>query len=155
MKRTAEKCLKVGFILYALVMLWLLFGQRWGMDSFLPYGEKILSRLNLIPLKTLSAYWKVLFHSANPTQIRHAFINLGGNIVTFIPLGFFLPAIFEKLRSFWRFFITVVLLIVTIEVLQLFTLLGSCDVDDLLLNLPGATIGFGLWKLTPWAKKQN
>jgi len=154
MKRKEIPWLKLGFFLYALVMLWLLFGQRWVSVSYVHYGEQLLARLNLVPLKTHSSYLNLLLHSTSPSLIRHAFINLGGNVATFIPLGFFLPALYEKLRSFWRFFFTVLLLIVAIEILQLFTLLGSCDVDDLILNLPGAAIGFGLWKLT-LGKKRN
>ena len=30
--------------------------------------------------------------------------------------------------------------------LQYFTGLGSCDVDDLILNVPSAMIGYILWK---------
>ena len=37
-------------------------------------------------------------------------------------------------------------IIVIIELIQLFTLLGSCDIDDLLLNTIGAVIGWLLWR---------
>jgi len=30
---------------------------------------------------------------------------------------------------------------------QLFTLLGSADIDDLILNLVGTAIGFGIFRL--------
>ena len=78
---------------------------------------------------------------------RHAFINLAGNVVMFLPLGALLPAANGKLRKFFRTFFLGLGLIVAVEVLQLFTLLGSCDVDDLILNLIGVTLGFILWKL--------
>ena len=41
----------------------------------------------------------------------------------------------------------VLLLILAVEILQLVTLLGSCDIDDLLLNILGAAMGYVLWKL--------
>jgi glycopeptide antibiotics resistance protein len=34
-----------------------------------------------------------------------------------------------------------------VEILQLFTLLGYCDVDDLILNTLGAAIGYGIQAL--------
>ena len=37
--------------------------------------------------------------------------------------------------------------IAAVEAVQLFTLLGSCDVDDLLLNLLGVLLGWGLLRL--------
>ena len=40
---------------------------------------------------------------------------------------------------------TVTLLIAVVETTQLFTLLGSCDVDDLILNLLGAALGYGIY----------
>jgi glycopeptide antibiotics resistance protein len=85
-----------------------------------------------------SIYW---FHA------RHAFINLAGNVAMFVPLGYLLPAASEKKPTFFRTVLSAAGLIVTVEVLQLFTLLGSCDVDDLILNMIGVVLGFILWKL--------
>ena len=39
-------------------------------------------------------------------------------------------------------------LIVCVELVQLVTLLGHCDVDDLILNLIGVSMGYLLWALT-------
>lgn len=38
-------------------------------------------------------------------------------------------------------------IIVAVELLQLFTLLGSCDIDDLILNMIGAFLGYGLFRM--------
>ena len=80
-----------------------------------------------------------------PYLVRAALINLLGNVVMFVPLGLFLPLIFTKLRKLWRTLFTVTLLIAVVEIAQLFTLLGSCDVDDLILNLLGAALGYGIY----------
>ena len=37
-------------------------------------------------------------------------------------------------------------IITAVELTQLFTLLGSCDIDDLILNVVGAAVGYGLFK---------
>ena len=82
-------------------------------------------------------------------------MNLGGNVVLFVPLGLFLPVLWQKLDRFLPFFAFVTALITAVELIQLFTLLGSCDVDDLILNLLGATVGFLLRKLWLLGKKQQ
>ena len=52
-------------------------------------------------------------------------------------------------RKFKNFALTVCLSIAAVEAVQLFTMLGRFDIDDLIFNLAGATIGFGIWKMKP------
>ena len=142
--------LRMLFLLYSGLMLWLLFGQRVGAGS---PGIGAADNWNLIPLKTIKLYLDLLTGSTNGYLVRHAAVNLLGNVILFIPLGYFLPGIFTKLRSFFRCFFWVLLVITAVETVQLATQLGSCDVDDLLLNLPGAMIGYGIWKLTAYSRR--
>ena len=72
----------------------------------------------------------------------HCVINLGGNIFLFIPIGYFLPRLWVKMQNFFRFFATCTLSVCLVELLQLFTLLGSLDIDDVILNLSGMTVGY-------------
>lgn len=148
-KRTERQIfLRFLFVLYGLAMLWLLFGQRIGTGvSYADYQNRLESNINLTPLYTLRLYWRLLHTSTSPGLLRHAVINLVGNVVMFIPLGIFIPGIFLKKPNFFKFFFTVAGWIVIVELLQFFSLLGSCDVDDLILNLCGATIGYIFWKL--------
>ena len=131
--------LRIVFLLYVAAMAWLLFGQRWG-------GEFYRS-VNLKPLVTIKLYWKLL-RGENTYLVRHAFINLVGNVVMFIPLGFFQPYLLESLRKWYKTLLTTVVLILVVEVVQYATGLGSCDIDDLILNLAGAWIGYVLWRIT-------
>ena len=142
-----------AFWAYGLVMLYLLFGQRMGQMPDGTYWALLKANLNLKPLDTLWRFWWVLCNSTDPVALRHAVVNLVGNVVMFVPLGLLTPCIWGKLRKFWVHFVCMLLIIVCIEVLQLVTLLGSCDVDDLLLNLVGTTIGFAGWKIAT-RKKQ-
>lgn len=139
--------LRFCFFLYAAVMLWLLFGQRFGDVDISGYQQQLQSNMNLQPLATVRLYIRLLSGGYSETLMRHAFINLVGNVVLFVPLGIFLPGIWQKMRKFFVFLLTVAVSIVAVELLQLVTLLGSCDVDDLLLNVAGALLGFGIWKL--------
>ena len=143
---------------YGILMLYLLFIRgRHAVDG-VPYWEQVLNNYNLTPFHPVGKYWPLLTnreyyvekweaYSVYRYHARHAFINLAGNVAMFVPLGFLLPAASEKKRTFFRTFFTAAGLIVAVEVLQLFTLLGSCDVDDLILNLGGVILGYGLWKL--------
>jgi glycopeptide antibiotics resistance protein len=44
------------------------------------------------------------------------------------------------------FSIFMIILLFIIEVVQLVTRRGSFDIDDFILNMVGALIGFGIWK---------
>ena len=132
------------FVAYCALMLWLLFDRPGYIDG-IPYRDQLLLNLNLMPFRTLRLFFGLL-HDHRPYLVRAALINLLGNVVMFVPLGLFLPLIFTRLRKLWRTLFTVTLLIAAVEIAQLFTLLGSCDVDDLILNLLGAALGYGIYK---------
>lgn len=131
---------RLAFLAYFGIMLWLLFGQRMGAAAW-------SENLNLEPLKTIRLYME-LIRGNNGYLVRHAFINLAGNVIMFIPVGYLLPRIWKKLRGFFKVLLITIGAIALIEILQYFTGLGSCDVDDLILNVPGAMIGYFLWKWT-------
>ena len=131
------------FALYCALMLWLLF-DREGYDPALPYTEQL--RYSLIPFTTTQRFLKLLT-SANVAHRNQAVINLGGNVIMFIPLGFFLPKLWQWQRKITRTLLTTSGIIVLVELTQLFTLVGTCDIDDLILNVTGAAIGYGFYKI--------
>ena len=55
-----------------------------------------------------------------------------------MPLGILLPLNFEKQRRTEIFLLTCVSIVAAVEILQFVTLSGSCDIDDLILNVSGA-----------------
>ncbi|HWK23493.1 MAG TPA: VanZ family protein [Ureibacillus sp.] len=66
-----------------------------------------------------------------------------GNLLAFIPLGILAPMVFEKyINTYFRFVIIFVLYILSMEIIQMVTYLGSFDVTDIIVNTMGATIGF-------------
>lgn len=138
---------RILFIAYSAIMLWLLFGQRFPVNIPDDYFTEIRSNINLIPFHTIYEYFTLTDITDDPELLQHAFINLAGNVVMFIPLGFFLTDIRENLRHFPKHIICTAMIILAIEAIQLFTLLGSFDIDDILLNTVGSAIGYGIWKL--------
>lgn len=147
-KPNAKPFWRALLILYSLFMLWLLFGRSAGWIEGLTYEEQLGYNRNLKPFFTIGNYLWVVFHSNNAYLVRHCFINLAGNVLLFIPVGFLLPKVSKALRNFFRFFLLCFAIMLAVELLQLVTLLGSFDVDDLILNLAGMSLGFVLAHFT-------
>ena len=68
------------------------------------------------------------------------------NMVMFAPLGFLLPAYFERYRHWGRTLAAGFLTSLTVELIQLFTFRAT-DVDDLIMNTLGTIVGFLIAKL--------
>lgn len=76
-------------------------------------------------------------------------LNLLGNTCALMPLAFFLPLFFPLQRKWYVFLSTTVASVCLIEGLQLAFMVGSCDVDDLILNTFGAMLLFFILKIPP------
>lgn len=48
--------------------------------------------------------------------------------------------------------LTVFVIVLIVELLQFISGIGSADIDDVILNVFGAFIGYGIWK-TPFVQK--
>lgn len=123
---------------YGMMMLWLLLLVR--LDD-----ETQLWRFNLHPLDTIRRYLWVLRNSADLIQRRYAAANLLGNVGLFVPMGVFIPLLIAKARKLPFFALLTVALILTLELIQAVTGLGTFDVDDLILNFIGTLLGYLLW----------
>lgn len=139
--------LYILFFLYVMLMLWLMFGQRLlhrvttpSIDWLGNYWYEFFDQINLMPFHTIVEFTMALIDGWD----NHAIINLAGNIVMFIPLGFLLPYITKRALAFKQCMIISLACILGAEIIQIFTLLGSFDIDDLILNMIGVSIGFWL-----------
>lgn len=132
------------FAAYCAVMAFLLFFRVRLTEG--TYWQRALGLLNPVPFETINRYLRHLGYS-NPRIVRSAVVNLVGNVVMFIPLGAFLPALFLKLNRWWKVLLAGAGIIVLVELTQMLTLLGTCDVDDLTLNVLGIWLGYGLYRL--------
>lgn len=141
-KTNRQPLVRFLFLIYAVAILWLLFGRPRGWVDGLTYKQMLQQNMNLVPLLTIKNYWYVVCHGSDPALIRHCIINLAGNVLLFIPLGYWLVRIWPKFRNFFLFLATCAGLILLVETLQLFTLLGSFDIDDVILNLAGMILGY-------------
>lgn len=145
MHKKLRSLLWASFVVYCVGMCYLLF-IRYTYDIGKPYLEQLKMNINFIPFQTIQEYMIVLIYSRNVYLIYNAYINLFGNIAAFIPLGFFLPSFWKKLQSLKKLLLCSGIVVIIIELIQLITLRGSCDIDDLILNLFGVFLGFLLFK---------
>ena len=149
MKKTMKAITVALFSIYCLILICILFlGTRAAHTVNWTYWTYIRRSFNPVPFKTIGEYFlRAANHTINTSTVWK---NLLGNMVLFMPMGFLLPCIFPKqFNKFSRTIITGILIIAAIECLQLFSTLGSFDIDDIILNALGMIIGFLLFKCKP------
>ena len=135
------------FVVYAIVMLLLLFDRPMAQNAGRDYAELLRSNMNLVPFYTIGNYWKVVKRMEFTPLFFHSVINLGGNFFLFVPIGYFLPRLWKPMRNFFVSLLTCFLTITLVEPIQLVTLLGSLDIDDLILNMLGMLLGYVLFMI--------
>lgn len=104
--------------------------------------------LNLVPFKTIGAF---LFSEGNaylPADVLaiRRVINLLGNVLLFVPLGFLLPLSYKKAGKFGIMFLIGSAYVLLIEITQYFIYRIS-DIDDYILNMLGIMLGFWVYKI--------
>lgn len=142
----------IFFVLYLLLFITLtLFDQFWGRNglTIANWSKELFDRyihnsLNIVPFKTIIEYIGA-FDSLLDT--RAVMFNLLGNIVACMPFAFFLPLLLKKQNNLKRFTITMIAIVLVIELLQFATLSGSCDIDDIILNVSGALIMYAILRI--------
>ena len=71
-------------------------------------------------------------------------------VVAFIPFGIFLPVLSHRRIKLIATTLYSFSLSLAIELTQLITMVGSCDVDDLILNCLGGLTGYIIYAV--WCK---
>lgn len=135
----------VMFILYLLLLInFMILGNNFGRNFefiFTASKETIKSyfdnNFNVIPFDTIGNY---LDNSGVYFDIKLVCINILGNLICFMPFAFFLKYLFSKENKFINFFLTILLIVISFELIQLLTLSGSFDIDDIILNTSGAIL---------------
>ena len=130
------------FLLYFGVLFYFLFFSE-------KLGRTFVEReyhYNLIPfleIKRFIVHYEVLGFKA-------VLLNIVGNVVAFMPFGFFLPIFSRRCRYFLNTVFYTLELSLAVELIQLVTKVGSFDVDDLILNTFGGAMGFFVYHTAHW-----
>ena len=155
MKKVARPLLWTLFVFYCLVLITVLFISRPERPS-LSYADYFREYTNFIPFKTTESFLRGMW--ADIGRVLHGqetvgrgwiyySINLAGNFVLFLPMGMMLPCLFARLNRFWKVTLTVLAMVVLVELTQGLLRVGSIDVDDLIFNLSGGMLGYGIIRL--------
>ncbi len=140
-----SKIQKFGFFLLVCYTLLLSFWMFFGFGRY-TYSE---FRYNLIPFSTIRIFLNFDHFNTNMWVI-----NLIGNIGVFVPFGILVPIVLQ--RRIVRSYITFIIGIFVLELIQLLSRRGSFDIDDLLLNSIGFVIGYGIYKIIVlWLNSNN
>lgn len=99
-----------------------------------------LSTANFTPFKTIKMYIEYSY-KLNSAE------NLLGNIVVLIPFGMLFPLITRKNWGYLGMLVCAFAFVLGIEVFQLFSAFGAFDVDDILLNCLGASLGYLFYRI--------
>lgn len=120
-----EEMLKLGFIIYIMSLFYVVTFQdvSWSTSNFIPFKE--VFRYQLFS--------------------ERFFRNVIGNLIMFMPYGFFI-SYFLKLNKKGTIFFLSLLVSFTIEITQL--IIGRVfDVDDIMLNVCGGMLGYFIYRL--------
>jgi glycopeptide antibiotics resistance protein len=140
LRRAAVESVFAGYLLALAAVVALPFGRVHGLQ-----GQQVAASINLVPFATVFGLIPEF-----PGQVVR---QLAGNAVLFAPLGFLSPVIFAHLRMPLALAFAALAVSLGIEVVQLALRLMSLsqrsfDVDDVILNVIGALIGYALWWFT-------
>lgn len=156
-----KKILNALFVLFFFLYLYLLVTftlldeslGRGGNSVYNPEGEDprayyLHHFVNFIPFQSIYRVY-ILGFVHGYVNAYYTLFNLVGNLCALMPLSFFLPLFSRAERKWYVFLPTVILFVVVIEAMQFALMVGSCDVDDLILNAGGAMLLFALLRLPP------
>lgn len=129
---------KILFVLYIVFLVYFLcFSELYGRT-----GTVEEYRYNLVLFKEISRF----IEYREELGTFAVFANLFGNILIFVPYGFFI-SVASHSRGFLKTVFYSFVLCFGVEIFQLFTRVGSFDVDDILLNTLGGVLGYILFMI--------
>lgn len=143
MKKETGKRIVFGILIATFALYCFLLAIRLFVDGRYHMGFwDRFARANFIPFKTIYDYAVMLANDR--INVSTVFYNIFGNLIAFLPMGCYLPCFFERLRGVGNFCIAMLILLVSVEALQMLLGIGFFDIDDIILNFAGAIAGYAI-----------
>ena len=147
--KKVKKIIAILFALYFVALVYVLFLHNTyrydfnaiGINNY--FSKEHMQMINIIPFKTIFGYFQRLAEYTINTDIvvRNLFVNL----ILFLPMGMAIPVLCEnRINRFWEFLIFIIITTFFVEIIQFFTMRGTADIDDIILNSIGGCIGYGI-----------
>ncbi len=149
MKKLIRNILALAFVGYMILLIYFLFfSEEYGRTTH--FAE---FQYNLVPFREISRFIRY----RNVVGMDYFLINVVGNVVVFMPFGFFVPGLEGKkcgpVLEFFKITGLGFMFSFAVELVQLVTRVGCFDVDDLILNTVGVALGavcylicHGIWR---------
>ena len=128
MTNSKRKFFLLAIISYSILIIYFMF-----------FGFNRIEGINTYRFQLVPNKWPLMF----PGILSIWIFDLG-NIVAFIPFGILIPKLLNI--DFKKFLFLFILAIFILETLQAITGLGAFDIDDIISNFLGATIGYIIYK---------
>ncbi len=123
------------FVLYILFMMKILFFKYISLTEFVFNHEYAIRSVNLVPFRSIEEYYNTYFGNN-----LIANVNVLGNVLIFAPLGVYTSMYFDK-YSLLKCIIIGMITSIAVEVVQYTLAIGVTDIDDVILNTLGVSIG--------------
>lgn len=142
------------FVMYCFNLIYILFfdpdfGRR-IIDQGTSFRNYIDYNVNLDLFETIHLY--IRGYQNEVVSLEALLRNIFGNMVIFMPMAYFLQVFFKCQRKFVVFFVTIFLMVLGVEIIQVLFRIGSGDIDDLFLNVFGCILMYLFLKCLPLHK---
>ena len=122
-----------------LLAAWLIGGLWLTLQPAHPLPGQVVDD-NLVPFHTLAIYFRNL---GSGFWMR----NLFGNLFLLLPLGLLGPIALPVLRRWWLILPVALVISALIELAQHWIPDRSADIDDVIVNVVGALVGYAIYRL--------
>lgn len=139
------------FVVYCFNLIYILFfdpdfGRR-IIDESTSFQNYFDYNVNLDLFKTIQLF--IHGYQNDVVSLEALLRNIFGNMVIFMPMAYFLPVFFKYQRKFLVFFVTIFMMVLGVESIQVLFRIGSGDIDDLFLNVFGCILMYLFLKCLP------
>lgn len=140
------------FIIYSILLVTLLLIDgnyrrlQFGGDIQLFSKQHFEFYSNIIPFATIISF--ITRYMENSINLSIVITNILGNIIAFAPFGILLPLVFkDKINNVKKLTVSMIIIVFMVECIQFITKSGTFDVDDIMLNVLGAVIVYGISRI--------
>ena len=143
-----KRILTILYVLYlCLLFYFLLFSEGFGRT-----GTSVEYRYNLVLFREIKRFYLYRYILGN----RAFFINVFGNVIAFMPMGFLQPLLSDRQRRKILVVLNCFIVSLLVETIQLVFKIGCFDVDDLFLNTLGGLFGLMIYFVfQKWMKREG
>lgn len=143
-----KRILTVLYVLYLGLLFYFLFLS----EGFGRTGYVREYRYNLQPFREIVRFYRYRYILGN----KAFFVNVFGNVIAFMPMGFFQPLLSNKKLRGLLVVLNCFIVSLLVETIQLVFKIGCFDVDDLFLNTLGGMLGVLLYFVfQKWTKREG